>query len=49
MKRHGWERPRKGNGYKVWAYQNWVDMSNKDKFDASFMTMMRKLVGELPP
>ena len=44
MKWHGWERPHKAKGYKVWTYQDWLDVSNKHKFDTSVMTMMRMLV-----
>ena len=44
MTRHGWKRPHKGKSYKVWTYQDRVDVSNKHKFDASFMVMIRKLV-----
>lgn len=41
MTQHGWERPHK---YNIWTYQDWSDVSNKYKFDVSFMTMMEKLM-----
>lgn len=39
MTMYGWEPQHKDKGYKAWTFSEWLDVANKHKFDASFMTL----------